>query len=88
MEDVVIWVVCMLCLEEMYGDFEDLETGEVHVSQPQVWNAAAPVWLSVFEELSLFSSRGLYVFTHVWCNVLSEPMMEPKTKQDRKDSLI
>lgn len=23
-------VVGLLCLEELYGDFEDLETGEVH----------------------------------------------------------
>lgn len=26
-------LVVLLCVEELYGDFEDLETGEVHKGQ-------------------------------------------------------
>lgn len=29
----VLSLVILLCLEELYGDFEDLETGEVHKGQ-------------------------------------------------------
>lgn len=29
-----------MCKDELYGDFEDLETGEVHVGKPEDQNAA------------------------------------------------
>lgn len=29
------FLVVLLCLEELYGDFEDLETGEVHKGQSE-----------------------------------------------------